>query len=105
VKALGRWDAIPATVDGMAAAPARTSPTPGAVATVLALRSVRERDDALPVTMPCTDRRQRLPRAYQKTSQPPATLLPSKLLLFGYKVGHDGRVAARIVRTAAHSTA
>jgi hypothetical protein len=25
--------------------------------------------------------------------------------LFGYKIGHDGRIAARIVRTAAHSTA
>jgi hypothetical protein len=105
VEALGRWDAIPATVDGMAAALARTNPTPGAVATVLVLRSVRERDVALPVTAPRTDRRQQLPRAYQKTSQPSAALLPSKPLLFGYKIGHDGRIAARIVRTAAHYTA
>jgi hypothetical protein len=105
VEALGWWDAIPATVDGMAAAPARTNPTPGAVATVLALRSVRERDVTLPVTAPRTDRRQQLPRPYQKTSQPSAALLPSKPLLFGYKIGHDGRIAARIVRTAAHSTA
>jgi hypothetical protein len=105
VEALGRWDAIPATIDGMAAAPARTNRTPGAVATVLALRSVRERNVALPVTAPRTDRRQQLPRAYQKTSQPSAALLPSKLLLFGYKIGHDGRIAARIVRTAGHSIA
>jgi hypothetical protein len=83
VEALGQWDAIPATVDGMAAAPARTNPTSGTVATVQALRSVRERDAALPVTAPRTDRRQLLPRAYQKTSQPSAALLPSKPLLFG----------------------
>jgi hypothetical protein len=32
----------------------------------------------------------------------PSTLEPP---LFGCKVGHDGQIAARIVRTAAHSTA
>jgi hypothetical protein len=42
VEALGRWDAIPATVNGMAAAPARTNHTPGAVATTLALWIVWE---------------------------------------------------------------
>jgi hypothetical protein len=89
----------------MAAAPARTNRTPGAVATVLALRSVRERNVALPATVSRTDQRQQLPRAYQETPQPSAALLPSKPLLFEYKIGHDGRIAARIVRTAAHSIA
>jgi hypothetical protein len=41
VEALGWWDAIPATANGMAAAPARTNHTPGAVATALAQWSVR----------------------------------------------------------------
>jgi hypothetical protein len=30
---------------------------------------------------------------------------PEQCLMFGYKISHDGRVAARIVRTAAYSTA
>jgi hypothetical protein len=66
VEALGRWNAIPATVNGMAAAPARTNHAPGAVATALALWSVRERDAALPATVPRTDRRQQLSRARLK---------------------------------------
>jgi hypothetical protein len=105
VEALGRWDAIPATVNGMAAVPARTNHTPGAVATALALWSVRERNAALPATVPRTDRRQQLPQARLKTSQPFAALLPSKPLLFGYKIRHDGRIAARIVGAAAYSAA
>jgi hypothetical protein len=105
VEALGRWDAIPATANGMAAAPARTNHTLGAVATALAPWSVRELDAALPATVPRTDRRQQLPRACLKTSQPSAALLPSKPPLFGYKISHDGRIAARIVRTAAYSIA
>jgi hypothetical protein len=52
VEALGQWNAIPATANGMAAAPARTNHTPDAVATALALWSVRERDAALPATVP-----------------------------------------------------
>jgi hypothetical protein len=35
------------------------------------------------------------------TIRRPSTLEPP---LFGYKTGHDGQIAARIVRTAAHST-
>jgi hypothetical protein len=104
VEALGRWDAIPATVNGMAAAPARTNHTPGAVATALALWSVWERDAALPATVPRTGRRQQLPRARLKASQPSAAFLPSKPP-FGYKIRHDGQIAARIVRAAAYSTA
>jgi hypothetical protein len=52
---------------------------------------------------------------YRPTSAPPSSLSediaiicrPSTLEppLFGYKVGHHGKTAARIVRTAAHSTA
>jgi hypothetical protein len=88
----------------MAAAPVRTNHTPGAVATALAQWSVRERDAALPATVPRTDRRQQLPRARLKASQPSAALLPSKPPLFGYKIRHDGHIAARIVRTVAYST-
>jgi hypothetical protein len=105
VEALGRWDAIPATVNSMAAVPARTSPRPDAVATAPALWSVRERDAALPATVPRTDRRQQLPRAHLKASQPSAALLPSRPPLFGYKIRHDGRIAARIAWAAAYSTA
>jgi hypothetical protein len=104
VKALGRWDAIPATANGMAVAPVRTNHTPGTVAAALALWSVREWDAALPATVPCTDRRQQLPRAHLRTSQPSIALLPSKPPLFGYKTRHDDWIAARIVRTAAYST-
>jgi hypothetical protein len=87
---------------GMAAAPARTG---ACQATAPALWSVWERDATLLTTVVRTGRRQQLPRAYQKTSQPPAALLPSEPPLLGYKIGHDGRIAARIVRTDAHSTA
>jgi hypothetical protein len=103
VEALGRRGAIPATVNGMAA-PRAYEPTPGAVATAPALWSVRERDVTLPATVPRTDRRQQPPRARLKTSQASAALPPSKPPLFGYKIRHDGRIAARIVRAAAYST-
>jgi hypothetical protein len=66
---------------------------------------MRERDAALPATVPRTDRRQQPPRARLKTSRPFAALLPSKLPLFGYKIRHDGRIAARTVKAAAYSTA
>jgi hypothetical protein len=78
---------------------------PGVVATAPALWSVRERDAALPATVPRMDRRQQLQRARLKTSQPFAALLPSKPPLFGYKIRHDGRIAARIAQAAAYSTA
>jgi hypothetical protein len=90
---------------GMAAAPRAYGRTPGAVATAPALWSVWERDAFLLTIVLRTGRRQQLPRAYQKTSQPSAAPLPSKPPLFGYKIGHDDRIAARTVRTAAHSTA
>jgi hypothetical protein len=79
--------------------------TPGAVATTPALWSVWERDATLPAAVPRTDRRQQLRRAYLKTSQPSAALLPSRTPLFGYKIRHDGRIAARIAWAAAYSTA
>jgi hypothetical protein len=66
---------------------------------------MQERDDALPATVPRTDRRPQLPRARLKTSRPSAALLPSKLPLFGYKIRHDGRIAAGPVKAAAYSTA
>jgi hypothetical protein len=50
--------------------------TPDAVATTPALWSAQERDATLPATMPRTDRRQQLPRAYLKASQPSAALHP-----------------------------
>jgi hypothetical protein len=40
-----------------------------------------------------------------KISQPSAALLPSKPPLFGYKIRHDGRIAAKTVKVAAYSTA
>jgi hypothetical protein len=105
VKALGRRDAIPATVNGMAAAPARTNPR-------WALWQRPQRCGAygngtppyLPLCLVRTDV-SKLPRAHLKTSQPSAALLPSKLPLCGYKISHDARIAARIVLTAAYSTA
>jgi hypothetical protein len=104
VEVLGRRGAIPATVNGMTDAPRVYKPTPGAVATAPTLWSVRERDAALPTTVPRTDRRQQLPRARLKTSRPSAALLPLKLPLFGYKIRHDGQIAARTVKAAAYST-
>jgi hypothetical protein len=100
---LGRRGAIPATINGMAAAPART-PTPGTVVTAPALWSVREWDAAMPATVPRTDRRQQPPRARLGTSQPFTAPQPSKLPLFGYKIRHDGQIAARTVKAAAYST-
>jgi hypothetical protein len=85
--------------------PRAYKPTPGTVATAPTLWSVRERNAALPATVPRTDRHQQLPRARLKTSRPSAALLPSMLPLFGYKIRHDGRIAARTVKAAAHSTA
>jgi hypothetical protein len=105
VEALGRRGSIPATVNGMAAAPRTYEPTSGAVATAPALWSVQERDAALPAIVPRTDRRQQLPQTRPKTSRPSAALLPSKLLLFGYKIRHDSQIAARTVQAAAYSTA
>jgi hypothetical protein len=78
---------------------------PGTVATAPTLWSVQERNAALPATVPRTDQRQQLPRARLKTSRPSAALLPSKLPLFGYKIRHDGRIAARTVKAAVYSTA
>jgi hypothetical protein len=39
-----------------------------------------------------------------KISQPSAALLPSKPPLFGYKIRHDGRIAAKTIKAAAYST-
>jgi hypothetical protein len=105
VEALGRWDAIPATVNGMAAVPARTT-------TRRALWQQLQHCGAygngtppyLTLRLVRTDVSNSL-EARLKTSQPSAALLPSKPLLFGYKIRHDGRIAARIVRAAAYSTA
>jgi hypothetical protein len=103
VEALGRWDAIPATVNGMAAAPARTG-------TRRALWQQRQHCGACGNGMPpylplCLVRTDVSNSLKPETSQPSAALLPSKPPLFGYKTRHDGRIAARIVRAAAYSTA
>jgi hypothetical protein len=45
------------------------------------------------------------PRACLRTSRPTTAPLPSKPPLFGYKIRHDGRIAARTVKAAAYSTA
>jgi hypothetical protein len=77
----------------------------GTVVTAPALWSMRERDAAMPATVSRTDRRQQSPRARLGTSRPSTALLPSKLPLFGYKIRHDGQIAARTVKVAAYSTA
>jgi hypothetical protein len=104
VEALGRWDAIPATVNGMAAAPVRTG-------TRQALWQQLQHCEAcgngtppyLPLCLVRTDVSNSL-EAYLRTSQPSAALLPSRPPLFGYKIRHDGRIAARIAWAAAYST-
>jgi hypothetical protein len=65
---------------------------------------MREWDAATPATVSRTDRRQRPPRARLGTSRPTTAPLPSKLPLFGYKIRHDGQIAARTVKVAAYST-
>jgi hypothetical protein len=66
---------------------------------------MQERDAATPATISRTDRRQQPPRARLVTSRPTTAPLPSKLPLFGYKIRHDGQIAARTVKAAAYSTA
>jgi hypothetical protein len=66
---------------------------------------MRERDDATPATVSRTDRRQQSPRALLGTSRRTTAPLPSKLPLFGYKIRHDGQIAASTVKAAAHSMA
>jgi ferredoxin len=104
VEALGRRGAIPATVNGMVAAPARTNPRRALWQQLLRCGAC---GTGRCLTCHCarTDRRQQPPRACLKTSRPSAALPPSKLLLFGYKIRHDGRIAARTVQAAAYSTA
>jgi hypothetical protein len=59
----------------------------------------------MPATVPRTDRRQHLPRARLGTSRPFTAPQPSELPLFGYKIRHDGQIAARTVKASAYSTA
>jgi hypothetical protein len=66
---------------------------------------MRERDAALPGIVSRTDRRQQPSRARPETSRPSTALLPSKLLLFEYKIRHDDQIAARTVKAAAYSMA
>jgi hypothetical protein len=104
VEALGRWDAIPATVTVWLPPPrvqAHARRCSNDSSTMEHIGTGRR------FTYSCTP--------YGPTSAAPSSLSeditairrPSTLEppLFGYKIGHDGRIAARIVRTAAHSTA
>jgi hypothetical protein len=65
---------------------------------------MRERDVTMPANVPRTNRRQQPPRARLGTSRPATALLPPKLPLFGYKIRHNGQIAARTVKAAAYST-
>jgi hypothetical protein len=103
VEALGRWTAIPATVTAWPPYPRvqehawRCSNNSNSVKHV-----GKERRSAYSCT------------PYEPASAPPSSLSKditaircSPTLeppLFGYKMGHDDQIAARIVRTAAHST-
>jgi hypothetical protein len=102
---LGRRGAIPATVNGMVAAPRAYNPTPGTVATAPALWSVRERDTAMPATVSRTDRRQQPPRARLGTSRASTAFQPSKPPLLEFEIRRDGQIAARTVKAVAYSTA
>jgi hypothetical protein len=104
VMTLGRRDAIPTTV-GRVRPPPCSQHHAGHVTTTPAPCGTRGRDAATPITVPRTDRRQRLPQAFLKTPRPATTPLPSKLPLFGYKVHHDDQIVARTVKAAAYSVA
>jgi hypothetical protein len=104
VEALGWWDAIPATVSGMAAAPASTGARQALWQQLQHCGACRNGTPPyLPLRLVQTDVSNPL-EPYLKTSQPSAALLPSRPPLFGYKIRHDGRIAARITWAAAYST-
>jgi hypothetical protein len=103
-EALGRWNAIPAAVTAWPPSPrvqAHARRCSNNSSTVKRVGTGRR------LTCSCTP--------YGPTSAAPPSLSedittirrPSALEppLFGYKTGHDGQIAARIDRTAAHSTA
>jgi hypothetical protein len=85
--------------------PCPCSATPGTATTTSALSSTRGRDAATPATVPCTDHRQRLPRARLKTPRPTTTPSPSKPPLFKYRTRRDDKTGARTARTTANSPA
>jgi hypothetical protein len=91
----GRWERHPRPC----------STTLGTATTTPALLSARGRDAATPATVPCTDRRQQLPRARLRTPRPMTTHSPSKPPLFKYGTRHDDKTGARAARTAANSPA
>jgi hypothetical protein len=74
--------------------------TPGTATTTPTLLSTRGRDAATPATVPCTDCRQRLPRARLRTPQPTTTPSPSKPPLFKYGTCRDDKTGARTARMA-----
>jgi hypothetical protein len=85
--------------------PRPCSATPGTATTTPALLSTRGRDAAMPAAVPCTDHRQRLPRARLRTSRPTTTPPPSKPPLFKYWTRRDDKTGARIARTTVSSAA
>jgi hypothetical protein len=85
--------------------PRPCSATPGTAATTSALLGTRGRDAATPATAPCTDHRQRFPRARLKTPRPTTTPSPSKPPLFEYRTRHSDTTGARTARTTANSAA
>jgi hypothetical protein len=84
--------------------PRPCSATPGTATTTPALLSTQGQDATTPATVPCTDHRQRLPRARLKTPRPTTTPSPSKPLLFKYRTRRNDKARARTARTAANST-
>jgi hypothetical protein len=104
VEALGRWIAIPATVTAWPLYPRVQA---HAWRCSNNLNTVERVGKGRRSTYSCAP--------YRPASAPPSSLSEDTTAircsptleppLFGYKIGHDDQIAARIVRTAAHSTA
>jgi hypothetical protein len=62
-------------------------------------------DTVTPATVPHTSHCQRPPRALSEPPRSTTTTLPSKPLLFGYRMRHDAATGARFTGTAINSMA
>jgi hypothetical protein len=78
---------------------------PCTATTTPTLLSTRGWDAATPATAPCTERRQRLPRARLEAPRPSTTPPPSKSPLFEHRTRRDTVIGARFARTAVSSAA
>jgi hypothetical protein len=104
VVTLGRRDAIPATVN-CRRTPPRIQPHAGHCGN--SSGTVRHAGTGRRHACHCTSygSSSATPSRPPGTSRPTTAPLPSKIPLFGYKIRHDGKIAARTIKAAAHSTA